>query len=268
KVHGGVLYVVMGGEAGVVWDERPAGQTPVGPLWGELRYGAELTRLLTSREYRSVERRADAPPALLIPGFMAGDPSLTVMRGWLRRRGHRVRMSGIRTNVACAEVLVGRIEKRLRELADDAGEPVFLIGQSRGGALARAVAVRNPGSVAGLAMLGSPVADSLAVSNQVLRTVRWVAALGDVGVPGVFSSTCKDGACCAEFRAELAAPLPRGMRAMAVYSRSDGIVDWRACVDPRADAVEVESSHCGMSVNVDVYKALDRALDRALDLGR
>ena len=247
----------MGGEAGVIWDEGAAGQAPVGPLWGELRYGAELTRLLASREYRSVERRAGAPPALLIPGFMAGDPSLTVLRGWLRRRGHRVRMSGIRTNVACAEVLVGRIEKRLRELADDAGEPAFLIGQSRGGALARSLAVRNPDHVAGLAMLGSPVADSLAVSSQVLRTVRWVAALGDIGVPGVFSSTCKDGACCAEFRAELAAPLAPHASATAIYSYTDGIVDWQACVDPHAQPVAVDSSHCGMSVNVNVYRVLD-----------
>jgi pimeloyl-ACP methyl ester carboxylesterase len=249
------------GEAGVIWEERTAGQAPVGPIWGELRYGAELARLLASSEYRSVKRRADAPPALLIPGFMAGDPSLSLLRGWLRRRGHRVRMSGIRTNVGCAEVLVGRIEKRLQELAEDSGRPVVLIGQSRGGALARALAVRNPEAVAGLVTLGSPVVDSLAVSSQVLRTVRWVAALGDVGVPGVFSSTCKDGACCAQFRAELAAPLPRRLRATSVYSRSDGIVDWRACVDPRAEAVEVASSHCGMSVNVDVYRTLDKALE-------
>ena len=58
---------------------------------------------------------------------------------------------------------------------------------------------------------------------------------------------------------------PRRCRAACarppIYSRSDGIVDWRACVDPLADAVEVESSHCGMSVNLDVYRALDRALD-------
>ena len=198
---------------------------------------------------------------MLIPGFMAGDPSLSVLRGWLRRRGHRVRMSGIRTNVGCAEAIVDKLSLRLGEFAERAGEPVFLIGQSRGGALARALAVRHPDSVAGLVMLGSPVADSLAVSTHVLRTVRWVAALGDAGVPGVFTSTCKDGACCAEFRAELAAPIPAGIRATAVYSRSDGIVDWRACVDPLADAVEVSSSHCGMSVNLDVYNVLDRALD-------
>jgi triacylglycerol lipase len=251
----------MGGEASVIWGERTAAQSPVAPLWGELRYGRELARLLASREFHAVKRRADAPPTMLIPGFMAGDPSLAILRQWLRRRGHRVCMSGIRTNVGCAEAIVSKLDSRLTALAEETGEPVFLIGQSRGGALARSLAVRNPDAVAGLVMLGSPVADSLAVSDQVLRTVRLVAALGDAGVPGVFSSTCKDGACCADFRAELAAPIPASVRATAVYSRSDGIVDWRACVDPLADAVEVSSSHCGMSVNVDVYRVLDRALD-------
>jgi pimeloyl-ACP methyl ester carboxylesterase len=244
--------------------EAAATGSPAAPLWGEFRYGRELARLLSSREFHSVERRAGAQPVLLIPGFMASDASLTVLRQWLRRRGHRVRMSGIRANVGCAEQLVSRLEDQLRALASDAGEPVFLIGQSRGGALARSLAVRNPQDVSGLVMLGSPVSDGLAVSAQVLRTVRWVATLGDLGLPGVFSSSCKDGACCAAFRADLPAPLAAGTGATAVYSRSDGIVDWRACVDPHAEAVEVESSHCGMSVNLDVY----RLLDRALDIGR
>ena len=248
----------MGVEA-VVWEERAG--AAVAPLRGELRYGAELAQLLASSEFRSVKRRADAPPVMLIPGFMAGDRSLNVMRGWLRRRGHRVSTSGIRTNVGCAEQVVERLQSRLRALADDAGEPVFLIGQSRGGALARTLAVRAPDAVCGLAMLGSPVTDSLAVSTPVLRTVRWVAALGDLGVPGVFSSTCKDGDCCADFRVDLAGPLPRGLAATALYSHSDGIVDWRACMDPHARGVAVESSHCGMSVNVNVYRVLDRALD-------
>lgn len=252
----------MGGEAGVIWKEPGAG-TPAAltPLWGELRYGAELARLLSSREFQGVERREDAPPALLIPGFMAGDGSLRMMRAWLRRRGHHVRTSGIRTNVGCAERVVERLERRLRLLAEDAEEPVFVIGQSRGGALARALAVRAPDAVCGLAMLGSPVVDSLAVSSPVLRTVQWLAALGDRGVPGLFSSTCRDGACCADFRAQLAAPLPAGLAATAIYSRSDAIVDWRACVDPYARGVAVDSSHCGMSVNVNVYRVLDRALE-------
>ncbi|HXM87162.1 MAG TPA: hypothetical protein VN889_05975, partial [Solirubrobacteraceae bacterium] len=93
----------------MLWQEKAA---TVAPLWGELRYGAELAQLLASREFGAVERREDAPPVLLIPGFIAGDGSLAVMRQWLRRRGHRVRMSGIRTNVGCAGELVARLEPR------------------------------------------------------------------------------------------------------------------------------------------------------------
>jgi triacylglycerol lipase len=241
--------------------QATATRSPVAPLWGELRYGGELARLLADGELRTPRRRVDAQPVLLIPGFMAGDASLTMLRAWLRRRGHRVAMSGMRANVDCAEQIVGRLETQLLELAAETGRPVFLIGQSRGGALARSLAVRNPDSVSGLVMLGSPVCDSLAVSAPVLRTVRWLARLGDLGLPGVFSSRCKDGACCATFRDDLAAPLAASIEAVAVHSRSDGIVDWRACLDPHAQPIEIDSSHAGMSVHPGVYRVLEAALN-------
>jgi triacylglycerol lipase len=56
-------------------------------------------------------------------------------------------------------------------------------------------------------------------------------------------------------------PLPGGIEAVAVYSRSDGIVDWRTCVDPHAESVEIDCSHCGMSVHPAVYRVLEQALD-------
>jgi triacylglycerol lipase len=241
--------------------EATVTRSPVAPLWGELRYGGELARLLADRELRTPDRRVDAQPVLLIPGFMAGDASLTMLRAWLRRRGHRVAASGMRANVDCAGQIVGRLETQLLGLASETGRPVFLIGQSRGGALARSLAVRNPESVSGLVMLGTPVCDSLAVSAPVLRTVRWLARLGDLGLPGVFSSSCRDGTCCATFREDLSAPLAASIEAVAVHSRSDGIVDWRACLDPHAQAVEIDSSHAGMSVHPGVYRVLGRALD-------
>ena len=245
--------------------EDRAAAAPSAPVWGELRYSGELARLLADGELRASRRRPDARPVLLIPGFMAGDASLTVLRGWLRRRGHRVAMSGIRANVDCAERIVTRLEAHLEEFASACGRPVVLIGQSRGGALARALAVRQPESVCGLVMLGSPVRDGLAVSSPVLRTVRWVARLGDLGLPGLFSTSCRDGDCCETFRADLTAPLAPGIAAISVHSRSDGIVDWRACLDPHAEPVEVDSSHCGMSVHPEVYRVLERALDRSTE---
>lgn len=241
--------------------EATATRSRVAPLWGELRYSRELARLLADGEFRSPRRRAQAHPVLLIPGFMAGDASLVTLRGWLRRRGHRVSMSGILANVDCAERVVGKLQLQLQALADKSAKPVFLIGQSRGGALARSLAVRNPEIVSGLVMLGSPVCDPLAVSSSVLRTVRLMAALGDLGFPGVFSSKCRDGDCCASFREDMSARLPPGIAAIAVHSRSDGIVDWRSCLDPHAESVHVDSSHCGMSVHVEVYRLLERALD-------
>jgi pimeloyl-ACP methyl ester carboxylesterase len=137
---------------------------------------------------------------------------------------------------------------------------IAIIGQSRGGALARVAAVRNAELVGTLAMLGSPVLDPLSVAPAVLGAVRSVARLGDLGVPGLFSTKCRDGECCAAFRADLTAPLPDDLRAVAVYSRSDGIVSWEACLDPYAECVEVQSSHAGMSVNVGVYRVLAEVL--------
>jgi triacylglycerol lipase len=228
----------------------------VPPVRGELRYWLELARLLVDRRFLSVRPAREPLPVLLVPGFMAGDASLTALAGWLRRRGHRVSGSGMLFNVGCAGRELARLEGRLGELDG----PVIVIGQSRGGTLARALAAGNPDRVAGLVTLGSPVLDPLAVSAPVMRTVRSVARLGDLGMPGVFSSDCMDGACCSDFNARLRAPLEAGMPALAVHSRSDGIVDWRACLDPHARCVEIDGSHCGMAVNPAVYEELEPML--------
>jgi pimeloyl-ACP methyl ester carboxylesterase len=231
------------------------------PVRGELRYGLELARLVSDPAYFRPARRADAPPVLLVPGLMAGDASLAVLRSWLRRRGSPTSSAGMRLNVDCAERAVGRLELRLRKLAGSAGRRAVVIGQSRGGELARVLAVRNPDALSTLVMLGSPVLEPLSVGRAVLGAVRSVARLGDLGVPGMFSTRCADGACCAAFREDLGAPLPPGVRAVAIYSRSDGIVSWRACLDPGARQVEVASSHGGMSVNRAVYRVLADILE-------
>jgi pimeloyl-ACP methyl ester carboxylesterase len=184
-----------------------------------------------------------------------------MLRSWLVRRGHRVSSSGMRVNVDCAERGVSRLQAPLEAFASGHEGRLVLIGQSRGGALARVLAVRNPEIVSRVVMLGSPVRDPLAVAPTVLQTVRWLARLGDLGLPGVLSTSCRDGACCSGFRADLTAALPHGVQATAVHSRSDAIVDWRACLDPCADHVEVDSSHCGMSVHPGVYRLLDGLLD-------
>jgi pimeloyl-ACP methyl ester carboxylesterase len=231
------------------------------PLRGELRYGLELARLASDPEFIRPTRRHDSPPVLLVPGFMAGDQSLAALRGWLGRRGSQTAATGIRLNVDCAERVAGRIEVRLRRLATRAGRRVVVIGQSRGGELARALAVRNPDSISTLVMLGAPVVDPLSVGPAVMSAVRSVARLGDIGVPGMFSTECAYGDCCDAFREDLRAELPETVRAVSIFSRSDGIVSWEACLDPCARHIEVDSSHSGMSVNREVYRVLAGILE-------
>ena len=154
-----------------------------------------------------------------------------------------------------------RIEERLEAFADRSGQRVTIVGQSRGGVLARAVAVRRPDLVSGIVTLGAPSVSMLRVHPLVLLQVGVLGALGTGRVPGLFSMSCLRGACCAAFRADLVASIPPGVGYIAVYSRTDGIVDWRACLDPGADElVEIDASHCGMALNEGAYSHIARAL--------
>ena len=90
--------------------------------------------------------------------------------------------------------------------------------------------------------------------------IEALATLGRLGVPGLFSRACMEGDCCVSFWDDLQAEMPRGVGHVAVYSRTDGIVSWRACQAPGADLVEVASSHCGMAVHGDVYRVVADSL--------
>jgi triacylglycerol lipase len=205
--------------------------------------------------------QGDGRGVLLIPGFLAGDGSLATMTGWLRAAGWRTKRAGIRVNVACSEEACSRLEERLDALAAATADRVTIIGQSRGGVLGKALAARRPDLVAGVITLGAPVRSQLAVHPLVLAQVGVVAALGTAVAPGLFSVRCLRGECCSRFRDALAGPFPPEVGYVSLYSRSDGIVDWRSCLDPAADAcVAVRASHCGMSVNAESYRAIAQAL--------
>lgn len=230
------------------------------PIWLEGRAGAERARLLRDPVIKGHGvQRGDGSPVLLIPGFLAGDVSLGLMARWLRDVGYRPGRARIRANVDCSERVLTHLDRQLEQLAERYGRRVRIVGQSRGGSMARVLAVRRPDLIEAIVCLGSPLLDEYAVHPLVRNQVRVVAMLGSLGVPGLFSYGCRAG-CCAAARRDLAAPFPDGVRFTSVYSRSDGIVAWRACLDSAARRVEVRSSHIGMAANADVFRAIGEAL--------
>src|ERR671916_1334531 len=84
------------------------------PLWREARIGLEAAALVRDPIFRGdglVDGRGR--PVLLIPGFLAGDGSLSLMARWLKRAGYRPSRAGIVANVNCSAVVLPRLEERL-----------------------------------------------------------------------------------------------------------------------------------------------------------
>jgi triacylglycerol lipase len=245
---------------------RAAGLISLGdrpPLWREARIGLEAAALLRDPIFRG-DGMADGRgrPVLLIPGFMAGDGSLSMMAGWLKRAGYRPSRAGIGSNVNCAGVLLPRLEARLERLVSEQGKRAAIVGQSRGGTLAKVLASRRPDLVTGVVALGSPQIAPLAVHPLVRLQVEAIGRLGSLGAPGLFKRSCIDGDCCSTFWEDLAQPMPRGVGLVSVYSKSDGIVDWHSCLDPHAtQLVEINASHCGMAVSKSAWRAVAESLE-------
>ncbi len=224
-----------------------------------------LTEWLSTRD----RRRWPAPPdgdgqaVMLVPGFMAGDTSLTRMALWLRTGGFTLARSGITRNTGCMEETVIELEARLEAAVQRTGRRVLLVGQSRGGCIGRALAVLRPDLIETLVTLGSPLRDQLAVKARVWPSLVTVGLLGTVGVPGMFGVSCLRGDCCGRTRDAVTAPLPDGVRFYSFFSRSDEIVRWESCLDPAAVQVEVQTSHVGMGMAREVWAELTAVLAQA-----
>ena len=262
------------------------------PLRRELRAVAEFSELLHSRVFRAPTPAPEPGlPVLLITGVYANDATMRPLAVWLRRMGYAPKRAGLRFNADCSETEMGRLTVRLERAVERAGRPAAIVGWSRGGLFARALAVRRPELVAGIVTLGSPLLNPLGYVHPMLHlALEATSTLGDRGIPGLLSHHCADewaldGAtdpsaisrrliartrrlladgerCCERFWHDVRAPFPEDVDFVSVYSKSDAIVNWLACLDPDARQVEVDASHCGMGVSKDVYRILAGELER------
>ena len=229
--------------------------------------GRHLVWVVGQRRHRrgtpyAVRAPLRGEPVVLVPGFLAGDTSLAVMARSLRQRGFRTYRALIRANVGCTRRAADQLEARLESVAQRRGSRVQVVGHSLGGLLARGVAVRRPDLVAGIITLGSPMLAPAAHHVSLTRSVDVLVRLSRAGVRGLMAEDCVSGECARASFQESREPLPEGVGFTAIYSRRDGIVDWRACVDPLAHPVEVRASHVGMALDPRVLEQVVAALVR------
>jgi triacylglycerol lipase len=213
------------------------------PLWRETFAGLDWLALRFSSLYEGAGvERGHGEAVVVVPGLFAADATTIELRRWIVRIGYRAYDSGIGVNAVTVEPAIGRLLATIDRAYADTGGPVILIGHSLGGLIARGAALRRPGRIEQVITLGSPVF-GLAAHPAVLAAAKIVHG-DDID------------ACLAT----LQSPLPETIAETNIYSKSDGVVDWRTCFRDDADAVEVRGSHTGLIANAGVYRAIADAL--------
>ncbi len=232
------------------------------PIWQEVLVAAELLTLRVSPVYWGFGVPAgDGSAVVLIPGLLGTDLYLAELRGFLGRLGYRPYYSGIGINADCPNLLIRRrLTETIEKACKDTGGRVHLIGHSLGGLLARVAAAQMHNVVASVTTLGSPFL-GLSAHPSLMRLARWVKQQihdrhGDNVLPG-----CYTGGCTCRFLESVLGKIPRAVRQTAVYTKADGMVDWRVCRtgDPDID-VEVTATHIGLAFNPIVYDVIAHRL--------
>jgi hypothetical protein len=122
--------------------------------------------------------------------------------------------------------------------------------------LARGLAVRRPDLVAGIVTLGSPMMAPGTAHPLLLSAADLLVRMSRAGIPGLMSEDCVSGACALAAWEESQQPVPADVDFTTLWSRGDGLVDWRSCIDPGARSVEIRASHIGMAVDPRVADAV------------
>ena len=186
--------------------------------------------------------RAQPHPVLVLPGFLGDDASTMVLRRLLTRLRYKAYPWLQGRNSGNPEQLES-VMRMFYRMHHSLGCPIALVGQSLGGVYAREIAKAFPEAVRCVITLGSPYgASGDDVSNPVVQ--RLFREMSGMSVQ--------------ELRARIPASRvhePLAVPATSIYSLSDGVVLWRACIEPeteRSENIRVLGSHAGMAVNPDV----------------
>lgn len=205
----------------------------------------DMGALCLSAPFLASMPRGDGHPVMVLPGFMASDQSTALLRGYLKQLGYDSMGWELGRNSGRFEIIHHILIARFLEAVDDCGDKITLIGQSLGGVYARELARLFPDKVRQVITLGSPfgVVNGTA-ANPLVRSLFEIQS-------GLSIEEMREA--IFEMDPHKTPPVPL----TAIYSKGDGVVNWRVCreafEDFETDNVEVFGAHCGMGFNAAIY---------------
>jgi len=201
----------------------------------------------------------DGHPVLFLPGFLTSDAFTFPLRNCVAEKGYKVYGWDNGFNLGFDERTAEHLKNRLQAVfAENGGQKVTLVGHSLGGVYARELAREFPEMVRDVITLGTPFGmlhDPAAATSQRLEQIYKFfqpnsidSKLDDIGARGL---------------------TPPPVPATSLYSQDDGVVDWKAALNPKTaqtENIEVTGSHMGMVANtLTVTAVLDRLAQKEGD---
>lgn len=198
--------------------------------------------------------RGDSHPVLVLPGFTAGDSSTVALRWTIRSQGYWAHGWNLGLNIGPTDHIFDGIHDRLAQLYERHNKPVSIVGWSLGGIYARELARNNPEAVRQVITLGSPF-------RLTLEDRSSISALVDRLSPSWSDEVLR-------LAMDEADKPPLSVPSSAIYSRTDGVVRWHACIDTVSEYhenIEVRGSHSGLGFNPAVHYAISDRLSQPAD---
>jgi hypothetical protein len=198
---------------------------------------ADLATVPLAAPWLAAAPRGDGHGVLVLPGLLATDMSTALLRRFARWLGYDVCGWNLGRNLGPTDAVLDELPRALAACAERSGGPVSVVGWSLGGIYGRELARQHPELVREVITLGSPFAITdprqSRVDGSYQRRSHLFAAAGRLPT-----------------REQMAQPI--GVPSTAVFSRLDGVVSWRACVEPETalhQNVEVRCGHLGFGVD-------------------
>jgi len=215
-----------------------AGAPPVALLLTEgVRGLADLTAFWLATPWLATAPRGDGHGILVWPGLLAADSSTVPLRQFLRWLGYDARGWDLGRNRGPTDAVLTGLPRTLGDHFKRTGRPVSLVGWSLGGIYAREMARQYPSLVRQVITLGSPFAQTDPRQSY-------------AEAPYQRLSSRHASAARVPTREQVAQPI--NVPSTSVYSRWDGVVSWRTCIEPETAVhqnVEVRCSHVGFGVD-------------------
>jgi pimeloyl-ACP methyl ester carboxylesterase len=163
------------------------------------------------------------------------------LRRFLRDRGYAVYGWGLGVNVGPTDRILVGVAQRLGAIRARHGRKVSLVGHSLGGTIARELAKKHCEDVRLLIALSSPI--HLPTASPLEPVYRALSHWHSSSSPGLY----------ARFNEPPEVPVT------AIYTRTDGIVDWHSCLEAEGaqrENIELAGTHSTMSRNPAAWRVI------------